>query len=146
MSSCSICFPSAGTLALLLYSLLTRQISIPSGARATHRLATGGLRSSPLRASVSLPKRGIFIHASAMAKDTLRPIQKVVQGQKMMEGEWPNTSCIISHLCLHPNSLSTMAASSRFCSLRVIQHCLRRYFWSGISIDALLKRRMSMHA
>ncbi|CAL8465491.1 g5027 [Coccomyxa elongata] len=76
-----------GTLALVLYTLVTRQVGVPSGAQAAQKLAT---TTASLR-GISTDLRPPFGHrtsaaAAAMSTETLRPVQKVVQGQKMMEG------------------------------------------------------------
>ena len=84
---------SAGTLALVLYTLVTRQVGVSSGAQAAQKLAT---RAASLR-GIPTGLKPPSVHrtspaAAGMSMETLRPVQKVVQGQKMMEGALPAKS------------------------------------------------------
>lgn len=89
---------NAGTLALVLYTLITRQVGVSSGAQAAQKLAT---TTASLR-GISTGLRPALQHrtsaaAAAMSTENLRPVEKVVQGQKVMEGRLPTSPSVVQY-------------------------------------------------
>lgn len=87
----------AGTLALILYtvllsrrpaSVLSPQQTITGLSRLN--LAPPSLRTFSPRPVQALARKHLSLNTTAMAKESLRPVKQIVQGDKKMEGECPS--------------------------------------------------------